>query len=106
VGGLKPAARKLDIDWVNWQVLRRSFATWLKMGGADVKDAHALMRQWPVPANTARCVLALVKQNNSSPNNGTLQPPCKHSALGGMLQSDISNQQRGTAWPAAAQYWP
>ena len=26
---IKPAARKLGIGWVNWQVLRRSFATWL-----------------------------------------------------------------------------
>jgi integrase len=41
---LKPAARKLGIGFVNWQVLRRSFATWLKMAGADVKDAQALMR--------------------------------------------------------------
>jgi len=41
---LKPAARKLGIDWVNWQVLRRSFCTWLKISGADVKDAQALMR--------------------------------------------------------------
>ena len=41
---LKPAARKLGLPWVNWQVLRRSFATWLKMKGADVKDAQALMR--------------------------------------------------------------
>lgn len=41
---LKPAARKLGIEWVNWQVLRRSFATWLKISGADVKDAQALMR--------------------------------------------------------------
>jgi integrase len=41
---IKPAARKLDIAWVNWQVLRRSFATWLKLAGADVKDAQALMR--------------------------------------------------------------
>jgi integrase len=41
---IKPAARKLGIEWVNWQVLRRSFATWLKMAGADVKDAQALMR--------------------------------------------------------------
>ena len=29
---------------MNWQVLRRSFATWLKLAGADVKDAQALMR--------------------------------------------------------------
>ena len=41
---IKPAARKLGIGWVNWQVLRRSFATWLKIVGADVKDAQALMR--------------------------------------------------------------
>ncbi|HLH38466.1 MAG TPA: tyrosine-type recombinase/integrase [Bryobacteraceae bacterium] len=41
---LKPAARKLGIPWVNWQVLRRSFATWLKLAGADVKNAQALMR--------------------------------------------------------------
>ncbi len=41
---IKPAARKLGIGWVNWQVLRRSFATWLKLVGADVKDAQGLMR--------------------------------------------------------------
>ncbi len=41
---IKPAARELGIGWVNWQVLRRSYATWLKMVGADVKDAQALMR--------------------------------------------------------------
>ncbi|MGJ5819923.1 tyrosine-type recombinase/integrase [Paludibaculum fermentans] len=41
---IKPAARKLGLDWVNWQVLRRSYATWLKISGADPKDAQALMR--------------------------------------------------------------
>ncbi len=41
---LKPAGSKIGIGWVNWLVLRRSFATWLKMAGADVKDAQALMR--------------------------------------------------------------
>ena len=41
---IKPAAEKLGIGWVNWQVLRRSYATWLKMVGADVKDSQALMR--------------------------------------------------------------
>ncbi len=41
---LKPAGLKLGLGWVNWLVLRRSFATWLKMAGADVKDAQALMR--------------------------------------------------------------
>jgi len=32
------------MPFVNWQVLRRSYATWLKMAGADVKDAQAQMR--------------------------------------------------------------
>jgi len=41
---IKPAARKLGIGWVNWQVLRRSHATWLKIAGADIKDAQAQMR--------------------------------------------------------------
>lgn len=41
---IKPAARKLGMDWANWQVLRRSHATWLKLAGADVKDAQAQMR--------------------------------------------------------------
>jgi integrase len=41
---IKPAARALGMGWVNWQVLRRSHATWLKMAGADVKDAQAQMR--------------------------------------------------------------
>ena len=41
---LKPAARAIGLPWVNWQVLRRSHATWLKMAGADVKDAQAQMR--------------------------------------------------------------
>jgi len=41
---IKPAARALGMGWVNWQVLRRSYATWLKLAGADVKDAQAQMR--------------------------------------------------------------
>jgi integrase len=41
---IKPAARQLGIGFVNWQVLRRSHATWLKLAGADAKDAQAQMR--------------------------------------------------------------
>jgi len=41
---IKPAARHLGMGWVNWQVLRRSHTTWLKLAGADVKDAQAQMR--------------------------------------------------------------
>ena len=41
---IKPAAKMIGLPWINWQVLRRSFAMCLKMKGADVKDAQALMR--------------------------------------------------------------
>jgi integrase len=41
---IKPAARAAGLGFVNWQVLRRSFATHLKRSGADVKDAQGLMR--------------------------------------------------------------
>jgi len=41
---IKPAARSMELPWVNWRSLRTSHATWLKMAGADVKDAQAQMR--------------------------------------------------------------
>jgi integrase len=41
---LKPAGRALGMAWLNWRSLRTSHATWLKMAGADVKDAQAQMR--------------------------------------------------------------
>ncbi len=41
---IKPAARALGLPWVNWRSLRTSHAVWLKMAGADVKDAQGQMR--------------------------------------------------------------
>jgi integrase len=41
---IKPAARALGIGWANWQVLRRSCATWLQQAGVDVKDAQGILR--------------------------------------------------------------
>jgi len=41
---IKPAARKIGMPWVNWQVLRRSYATWLRMVGTDPRDRQSLMR--------------------------------------------------------------
>ena len=41
---IKPAARTLGIPWVNWLVLRRSYATWLRMVGTDPRDRQSLMR--------------------------------------------------------------
>lgn len=41
---IKPAARTLGMGWVNWLVLRRSYATWLRMVGTDPRDRQSLMR--------------------------------------------------------------
>ena len=41
---IKPAARLIGLPFVNWRCLRTSHATWLKMSGADVKDAQAQLR--------------------------------------------------------------
>jgi integrase len=41
---IKPAGRALGMPWLNWRSLRTSHATWLKLAGADVKDAQAQMR--------------------------------------------------------------
>lgn len=41
---IKPAGRKLGIGWINWLVLRRSYATWLRMVGTDPRDRQSLMR--------------------------------------------------------------
>ena len=40
---IQPAARKLKLS-VNWQVLRRSHATWLVQAGGDVKSVQGQMR--------------------------------------------------------------
>jgi len=41
---IKPAARKLKLDFVNWRCLRTSYGTWLEQDKATVKDAQKLMR--------------------------------------------------------------
>ena len=41
---LKPAARKLGLDFANWRCLRTSRATWMVESGANVKDVQGLMR--------------------------------------------------------------
>jgi len=33
------AGRELGMDWMNWRTLRTSHAVWLKLAGADPKDA-------------------------------------------------------------------
>jgi len=41
---IKPAARKLGIEFVNWRSLRTSYATWLIEAGANPKDVQGQMR--------------------------------------------------------------
>jgi hypothetical protein len=40
---IKPAARKLGIEFVNWQSLRTSYATWLIKAGANQRCAGAAL---------------------------------------------------------------
>jgi hypothetical protein len=41
---LKPAGRAMAMPWLNWRCRRTSHAVWLKLAGADVKDAQGQMR--------------------------------------------------------------
>lgn len=41
---IKPAGRRVGMPWLNWRCLRTSHAMWLKLAGADVKDAQGQMR--------------------------------------------------------------
>jgi integrase len=41
---IKPAGRTVGLLWVNWCCLRTSHAVWLKLVGADMKDAQGQMR--------------------------------------------------------------
>lgn len=41
---IKPTAKAMDLPWINWRCLRTSHAVWLKLAGADVKDAQGKMR--------------------------------------------------------------
>jgi integrase len=41
---IKPAARKIGLDFVNWRCLRTSHATWLNMAGVGPKEAQGQMR--------------------------------------------------------------
>jgi integrase len=41
---LKPAGKTLGIPFLNWQCLRRSYATWMIQAGVDPKSAQAQMR--------------------------------------------------------------
>jgi hypothetical protein len=34
----------MGLPWLNWRSMRTSHAVWLKMAGADVKDAQGQMR--------------------------------------------------------------
>jgi integrase len=64
---LKPAGKAIGIPWINWRVLRTSYATWLGESGASVKDVMAQMRHariattmevyvQPVPESQRRAV--------------------------------------------------
>ena len=39
---IKPAAHKLGVGLLNWQVLRRSYATWMSQAQVNAKDAQVV----------------------------------------------------------------
>jgi len=41
---IKPAARAINLPWINWRCLRTSCATWMVESGANPKDVQAQMR--------------------------------------------------------------
>jgi integrase len=41
---IQPVARRLGLNFVDWQCLRRSYATWLVQSGADPKSVQGQMR--------------------------------------------------------------
>ena len=41
---VKPAARAVGLEWVNWRCLRTSRATWMVEAGANPKDVQGQMR--------------------------------------------------------------
>jgi integrase len=71
---IKPTARKLGIGWLNWQVLRHSYATQLVEAGADPKAVQAQMGQSRSSNHLdiyARCMRCNRPASSSS-------PPCRH----------------------------
>jgi len=63
---IKPAATKLGIPWLNWQALRRSHATWLKLAGSSIPG-----RVTPAQAMPARCYML-----TSGPPGTRTDEPC------------------------------
>jgi integrase len=77
---IKPAARQLNMPWVNWLVLRRSHDNWLRLAGADLKDRQAQMRHAHpkvtadvydqfMPENQRRAVDKLTQLTPLAPND-------------------------------------
>jgi integrase len=74
---IKPAGRRLGMDWVNWQVLRRSCATWMDPAGVTVKEAQGILRhsrasttqdvyQQQIPESQRRAVRKLTAYVNAT----------------------------------------
>jgi integrase len=73
---IKPVAKMLGTPGLNWQVLRRSYATWLVQSGADVKSVQGQMRHTDpklamlvyaqvVPASQRKAVVQMMDELDS-----------------------------------------
>jgi len=79
------AGRKLGLDWINWRVLRRSYATWLIQAGADPKSVQGQMRHasiqptmdiyaQTVPESQRRAVAQMTEMINDRVQKARVKP--------------------------------
>jgi integrase len=86
---IKPAARKLGIPWVNWQVLRRSYATWLRMVGTDPRDRQSRIRHSRFTTTAEVCEQDL-PESQLRPVRGPSATPSSSSTLSAGLATTSS----------------
>lgn len=92
---IKPAAKKLGLSLVNWQVLRRSYPTWMVAAKADPKSVQAQMRHASIKATMEiyaqavteaqrKAVVILMadmdraKQQPTTPKSVPIEPQVEH----------------------------
>ena len=95
---IKPAARKLELDWVNWRCLRTSHATWMIEAGANPKDVQGQMRHSRisttmdiyaqfVPESQRRALSKLAEMVHAR----TLQPTAAEPTISAPVRSQLVN---------------
>jgi len=95
---IKPAAREVGLGWVNWRSLRTSHAVWLKLAGADVKDAQGQMRH--SRASTTLDIYQHMGAASTTPSSPRSTPPARLGFIPPTLAGTVTTQ--ALAWPRTA----